>query len=151
MASINKVFILGNLGADPETRYTTDGSAIANMRIATTRYWKDKRGERQEETEWHRVVAFGQTAEVASEFLQKGSPVHIEGYLRTRKWTDKDGNDRYSTEIVCDRLTLIGGRGNKDDDDRPERKPAKEKKPEKSASSGGKKHGFEDLEDDIPF
>ena len=120
MAAINKVFILGNLGADPETRYATDGGAICNFRVATTRYWKDKQGDRKEETEWHRCVAFGRQGEVADEYLKKGNAVHVEGHLRTRKWTDKDDVDHYSTEIIVDVLTLIGGPsgGSRDDDDR---------------------------------
>jgi len=147
MASINKVFLLGNLGADPETRYSTDGNAVTNFRMATTVYYKDKNGERKEVTEWHRCVAFGQVAEVAGEYLFKGSQCHVEGRIQTRKWEDKEGNDRYTTEIVVDRLTLLG---KKDDDDRPARKPAKqESAPAKGKPTKGGR--IEDLEDDIPF
>jgi len=110
MASVNKVILLGNLGRDPETRYTTGGDAVTNLNIATSEQWKDKSGEKQERTEWHRVVLFGRTAEIAGEYLKKGRSVYIEGRLQTRKYTDKDGVEKYSTEIVADRMQLIGGR-----------------------------------------
>ena len=109
MASVNKVIILGNLGRDPETRYTTGGDAVTNLNIATSEQWKDKAGEKQERTEWHRVVLFGRQAEIAGEYLKKGRSVYIEGRLQTRKYTDKDGVEKYSTEIVADRMQLIGG------------------------------------------
>lgn len=109
MASVNKVILLGNLGRDPETRYTTGGDAVTNLSIATSEQWKDKSGEKQERTEWHRVVLFGRQAEVAGEYLKKGRSVYIEGRLQTRKYTDKDGVEKYSTEIVADRMQLIGG------------------------------------------
>ncbi|HMA31827.1 MAG TPA: single-stranded DNA-binding protein [Casimicrobiaceae bacterium] len=109
MASVNKVILLGNLGRDPETRYTTDGGAVTTLNIATSEQWKDKSGEKQERTEWHRVVLFGRTAEVAGEYLKKGRSVYVEGRLQTRKYTDKDGVEKYSTEIVGDRMQLIGG------------------------------------------
>jgi single-strand DNA-binding protein len=108
MASVNKVILLGNLGRDPETRYTTGGDAVTNLRIATTEQWKDKSGEKQEKTEWHTVVLFGRTAEIAGEYLKKGRSVYIEGRLQTRKYTDKEGVERYSTEIVGDRMQLLG-------------------------------------------
>src|SRR5215475_8019415 len=108
MASVNKVILLGNLGRDPETRYTTGGDAVTNLNIATSEQWKDKNGEKQERTEWHRVVLFGRQAEVAGEYLKKGRSVYIEGRLQTRKYTDKDGVEKYSTEIVADRMQLIG-------------------------------------------
>src|SRR5512134_2028556 len=109
MASVNKVILLGNLGRDPETRYTTGGDAVTNLSIATSEQWKDKSGEKQEKTEWHRVVLFGRQAEVAGEYLKKGRSVYIEGRLQTRKYTDKDGVEKYSTEIVADRMQLVGG------------------------------------------
>ncbi len=109
MASVNKVILLGNLGRDPETRYTTGGDAVTNLNIATSEQWKDKSGEKQEKTEWHRVVLFGRQAEIAAEYLKKGRSVYIEGRLQTRKYTDKDGVEKYSTEIVGDRMQLIGG------------------------------------------
>ena len=109
MASVNKVILLGNLGRDPETRYTTGGDAVTNLNIATSEQWKDKSGEKQERTEWHRVVLFGRQAEVAGEYLKKGRSVYIEGRLQTRKYTDKEGVEKYSTEIVGDRMQLLGG------------------------------------------
>ena len=109
MASVNKVILLGNLGRDPETRYTTGGDAVTNLNIATSEQWKDKSGEKQERTEWHRVVFFGRQAEIAAEYLKKGRSVYVEGRLQTRKYTDKDGVEKYSTEIVADRMQLIGG------------------------------------------
>jgi len=110
MASVNKVILIGNLGRDPETRYTTGGDAVTNLRIATTETWKDKSGEKQEKTEWHTVVLFGRQAEIAGEYLKKGRPVYIEGRLQTRKYTDKEGVEKYSTEVVGDRMQLLGGR-----------------------------------------
>ena len=108
MASVNKVILIGNLGRDPETRYTTGGDAVTNLRIATTETWKDKAGEKQEKTEWHSVVLFGRQAEIAGEYLKKGRSVYIEGRLQTRKYTDKEGVEKYSTEIVGDRMQLLG-------------------------------------------
>ena len=115
MASVNKVIIIGNLGKDPETRYLPSGDAVTNITVATTESWKDKKsGDKQEHTEWHRISFFGRQAEVAGEYLKKGSPVYVEGRIRTRKWQDKDGQDRYSTEVVADRLQLLGSRGGSD-------------------------------------
>ena len=109
---INKVLLIGNLGADPETRAMPSGTTVANLRIATSESWRDKQtGEQQERTEWHRVALFGRLAEVAGEYLRKGSQVYIEGSLRTRKWQDKQGNERYSTEIIGNDLQMLGGRG----------------------------------------
>ena len=109
---VNKVILVGNLGADPETRAMPSGSTVANLRIATSESWRDKTsGEQQERTEWHRVALFGRLAEIASEYLKKGSQVYIEGSLRTRKWQDKQGNERFSTEIVGNELQMLGGRG----------------------------------------
>jgi len=109
---INKVILVGNLGADPETRYTPSGTAVANIRVATTKAWKDKNsGEQQERTEWHRVVMFNRLAEIAGEYLKKGSQVYLEGELRTNKWQDKEGNDRYTTEIIANDMQMLGGRG----------------------------------------
>jgi single-strand DNA-binding protein len=109
---INKVILIGNLGADPETRAMPSGTTVANLRIATSESWRDKQsGEQQERTEWHRVALFGRLAEIAGEYLRKGSQVYIEGSLRTRKWQDKQGNDRYSTEIIGNELQMLGGRG----------------------------------------
>ena len=109
---LNKVMLIGNLGADPEIRYTTGGSAIANLRLATAESWRDKEsGEQQERTEWHRVVFFGRLAEIAGEYLKKGSQIYVEGRLQTRKWQDKEGHERLSTEIVANEMQMLGGRG----------------------------------------
>ena len=157
MASVNKVILVGNLGRDPEVRYTPDNSAITNISIATTDVWRDKSGDKQERTEWHRVAFFGKLAEIAGEYLKKGSQVYVEGRLQTRKWQDKDGQDRYTTEIVADRMQMLGSRGgmggadaaDMDSAPPPSRGPA----PSSGRSSSGGKSGskFDDLEDDIPF
>lgn len=111
MSSLNKVQLIGRLGADPETRYMPNGSAVTNVRIATSETWKDKQtGDKQERTEWHSVAFFGRLAEVAAEYLRKGSQCYVEGKLRTRKWQDRDGNDRYTTEIVANELVMLGGK-----------------------------------------
>jgi single-strand DNA-binding protein len=111
MASVNKVILIGNLGRDPETRYLPSGDAVTNVAIATTEQWKDKSGEKQESTEWHRVAFFGRLAEIAGEYLKKGSQVYVEGRLQTRKWTDKEGQERFTTEIRADRMQMLGSRG----------------------------------------
>lgn len=154
MASLNKVMLIGNLGADPEMRYLPSGDAVANIRIATTESWKDKAsGEKKEETEWHRVSFFGKLAEIVGEYLKKGSPVYVEGRIKTRKWQDKDGQDRYSTEVVADRMQMLGSRGGmgapsgSDDDSAPQSRPSGGAA--KSAGKSGAK--FDDFEDDIPF
>jgi single-strand DNA-binding protein len=152
MASVNKVILIGNLGRDPETRYMPDGGAVTNVSIATTESWKDKNGEKQEKTEWHRVAFFGKLAEIAGEYLKKGSQVYVEGRLQTRKWQDKDGQDKYSTEIVADRMQMLGSRqgmggGERDSGEREgASKPAG--KPSAAKPAGSK---FDDFEDDIPF
>jgi len=111
MASVNKVILVGNLGRDPETRYATSGAAICNITVATSRQWKDKAsGEKKEETEWHRVVFYDRLAEIAGEYLKKGRPVYVEGRLKTRKWQDKEGQDRYTTEIIAEEMQLLGSR-----------------------------------------
>lgn len=110
MASVNKVILVGNLGADPDVRYLPSGEAVANLRLATTDTWKDKAGAKQEQTEWHRVSFFGRYAEVCGQYLKKGSQIYVEGSLRTRKWQDKDGKDQYATEIRGDRMQMLGGR-----------------------------------------
>ena len=166
MASVNKVILVGNLGRDPEVRYSPDGAAICNVSVATTSQWKDKAsGERKEETEWHRVVFYGRLAEIAGEYLKKGRSVYVEGRLKTRKWQDKEGQERFTTEIVADQMQMLGGRegggmgggggmgagassGGRADDagggggsgggrsSAPAKKPA---------------GGFDDMDDDIPF
>ncbi|SPK77437.1 Single-stranded DNA-binding protein (plasmid) [Cupriavidus taiwanensis] len=118
MASVNKVILVGNLGADPETRYMPSGDAVTNIRIATTDRYKDKQsGEMKEATEWHRVAMFGKVAEIAAQYLRKGSSVYIEGRIRTRKWQDQSGQDKYSTEIVADQMQMLGSRQGSGDDE----------------------------------
>lgn len=148
MASVNKVILVGNLGADPETRYQTSGDAITNIRLATTDKWKDKAsGEMKEATEWHRIAFFGRLAEIAGEYLKKGSQVYIEGRIRTRKYQDKDGNERYSTEIIGDRMQMLGSRAGSGEPREPA-EPKGEAKPAAAKKPAGK---FDDMEDDIPF
>ena len=151
MASVNKVIIVGNLGADPETKYLPSGDAVTNIRVATTDTWKDKTsGEKKEATEWHRIAFFGRLAEIAGEYLKKGSQVYIEGSLRTRKWQDKDGQDRYSTEIRADVMQMLGRREGGGDRSMSER-PARSEQPKAAAAAPAKKGKFDDMEDDIPF
>ena len=152
MASVNKVILVGNLGRDPETRYMPDGAAITNVSVATSFQWNDKAsGEKKEETEWHRVVFRGKLAEVAGESLKKGSQVYVEGRLRTRKWQDKEGQDRYTTEIVADRMQMLGSRSGSGEP-RAEPPPMESKAAEPKAGAAKKPAGkFDDLEDDIPF
>jgi single-strand DNA-binding protein len=157
MASINKVILVGNLGADPETRYLPSGEAVTNIRVATTDRWKDKAsGEMKEATEWHRVAFFGRLAEVAGEYLKKGSQVYVEGSLRTRKWQDKDGNDRYSTEIRGDVMQMLGSRaGAGEPRAEPRGAPAGggpgEPASEPRAAAKKPAGKFDDMADDIPF
>lgn len=164
MASVNKVILVGNLGRDPEVRYSPDGAAICNVSIATTSVWKDRNsGERREETEWHRVVFYNRLAEIAGEYLKRGRSVYVEGRLKTRKWQDKDtGADRYSTEIVADQMQMLGGREGgegggggggggygEQSGSRPHRqqRPAAAPAPAAAPSSSN----FADMDDDIPF
>lgn len=174
MASVNKVIILGNLGADPEVRYTPSGAAVCTLSVATSRNWKDKQsGERQEETEWHRVVMYDKLAEVAGEYLRKGRPVYVEGRLKTRKWQDKEGIDRYTTEIVCEQMQLLGGRdegdtgasrqGGRDRRDgsgepqreqrtqrqQPQQPQREQRQPQRQPQQTGS--SFDNMDDDIPF
>lgn len=166
MASVNKVILVGNLGADPETRYMPNGDAVTNVRLATTDSWKDKAsGEKKEITEWHRVVFYRRLAEIAGEYLRKGSSVYVEGRIRTRKWQDKDGQDRYTTEIEATEMQMLGQRGGGDgggqqyggeSSAQPSRQqqrsaPARgapASKPAPQPSGGG---GLADMDDDIPF
>jgi single-strand DNA-binding protein len=151
---VNKVILIGNLGADPETRAMPSGTTVANLRVATSESWRDKQtGEQQERTEWHRVALFGRLAEVAGEYLRKGSQVYIEGSLRTRKWTDKQGNERYSTEIVGNDMQMLGGRGGQAGGGGSGgmaagggREPVAEE-----AGAAGRGSGGEEFDDDIPF
>ncbi|KMY86836.1 Single-stranded DNA-binding protein [Candidatus Paraburkholderia calva] len=161
MASVNKVILVGNLGADPETRSLPSGDAVANIRLATTDRYRDKAsGEFKELTEWHRVAFFGRLAEVVRDYLKKGSSVYIEGRIRTRKWTDQSGQERYSTEIVADQMQMLGGRGGSGDDAGYSRAPQSDSYGgggrEQSANRVPKKparqdDGFENMDDDIPF
>ena len=154
MASVNKVILIGNLGRDPETRYMPDGGAITNISIATTETWKDKQGEKQEKTEWHRVAFFGKLAEIAGEYLKKGSQVYVEGRLQTRKWQDKDGADKYTTEIVANAMQMLGSRQGAGGSMAAEREPAEGGAARGGGArpAGGKPAGkFDDFEDDNPF
>jgi len=155
MASVNKAILIGNLGKDPEVRYMPSGEAIANITLATTDTWKDKSGEKQERTEWHRVSFFGRQAEVVGEYLKKGSQIYVEGRIQTRKWQDKEGQDRYTTEIVADRMQMLGSKSSGGGSfEVVENRPA-------AASSGGTaapakaapaaKGSFDNFDDDIPF
>ena len=156
MASVNKVIIVGNLGRDPEVRFTPNGDSITNVTIATTDTWKDKAtGEKKEATEWHRVVFFGKLAEIAGQYLKKGRQVYVEGALRTRKWTDKEGQERYTTEIVANEMKMLGSREGMSD------APPRESGGGAQAAGGGGNRpaaaaqpagsNFNDFEDDIPF
>jgi len=159
MASVNKVILVGNLGRDPETRYTTGGDAVTNIRVATTDTWKDKNGEKQEKTEWHTVVFFGRQAEIAGEYLKKGRQVYVEGRLQTRKWQDKEGQDRYTTEIVADRMQMLGTREGGGASVAAE--PTEREGASKPAAGGRRAAGpapakkdeknVDELDDDIPF
>ena len=159
MASVNKGILIGNLGRDPEVRYTPNGNAICNVTIATSRNWKDKTsGDKMEETEWHRVVFYDRLAEIAGEYLKKGRSVYVEGRLKTRKWQDKDGVEKYTTEIIAFEMQMLGsregmggadeaggGRAEREERSAPASRPAAAKPAPKSAT------GFEDMDDDIPF
>ena len=153
MASVNKVIVVGNLGRDPETRYMPDGGAITNVSVATSFQWTDKAsGEKKEETEWHRIVFRGRLAEVAGEYLKKGSQIYVEGRLRTRKWQDKEGQDRYSTEIVADAMQMLGARSGGGEPREPREAGAPRSGDAKPAPAAKKPAGkFDDMEDDIPF
>lgn len=151
MASVNKVILIGNLGKDPETRYMPNGDAVCNITVATTDTWKDKQtGEKKEQTEWHRIVFFRKLAEIADQYLRKGAPVYIEGALKTRKWQDQSGQDRYTTEIVADTMQMLGGkRDGEQSAPRSESAPAQNQQRSAPAQNSG--GGFADMEDDIPF
>jgi single-strand DNA-binding protein len=149
---VNKVILIGHLGADPETRAMPSGTTVANIRMATTESFKDKSGEWQERTEWHNVVLFGRMGEVAGEYLRKGSQVYVEGRLRTRKWQDKQGNDRYTTEIVANDMQMLGGRGGGAGAGGREgaeaREPRESREPAEAVTSSTERDAFDD---DIPF
>ena len=153
---LNKVMLIGNLGNDPEIRHTNSGMAVATLSLATAESWKDRdSGETRDKTEWHRVVFFGRVAEVAEQYLKKGSQIYIEGRLQTRKWQDRDGNDRYTTEIVGNDMQMLGG-GRKSDTDESLGKPPAETRsnsedPREASSPGGSASSNTFIEDDIPF
>ncbi|HNJ83527.1 MAG TPA: single-stranded DNA-binding protein [Piscinibacter sp.] len=162
MASLNKVQIIGNLGRDPEVRYTPNGNAVCNVSVATTRQWKNKdSGERQEETEWHRVVFYDRLAEIAGEYLKKGRSVYVEGRLKTRKWQDKEGKDQYTTEVIATEMQMLGSRegmgggeergGGDDYGDRPQQRSAPAARPAASKPAAKPATGFDAMDDDIPF
>ena len=170
MASVNKVILIGNLGRDPEVRYAPSGAAICNIGLATTRNWKNKEsGERQEETEWHRVVLFDRLAEIAGEYLKKGKSIYVEGRLKTRKWTDKDGAEKITTEIIAQEMTMLGGREDgagprsggggeeggygepRAEAPRRAAPPPRAPAPAPRAPAAKSSTGFDDMDDDIPF
>ena len=155
MASVNKVILIGNLGKDPETRYMPNGEAVTNITVATSETWKDKTsGEKQEKTEWHRVTFYRRLAEIAGEYLKKGSQVYVEGRLETRKWQDKEGKDRYTTEIIANEMKMLGSRSGQGDPSGRERSAeAREPAPAGEGKSAPKKPegAFSDMDDDIPF
>jgi single-strand DNA-binding protein len=165
MASVNKVILLGNLGRDPEVRYLPSGDQVANITIATSSRYKNKAGEMVEETEWHRVTFFGRLAEIASQYLKKGNPVYVEGRIKTNKYTDKNGVERYSTDVIASEMQLLGGREGRgepsqSDDDgaynrqtpaaRPAAAPTRQA-PAAQAPAPRPASGFDDMDDDIPF
>ncbi len=152
MASVNKVILVGNLGRDPEVRYSGEGTAVCNLSLATTSSWKDKTsGEKREETEWHRVVMYSRLAEIAGEYLAKGRSVYIEGRLKTRKWQDKDtGADRYATEIVADQMQMLGGKGDEVDRE-PSQRPARQSQQRQQPQQQQPASSLADMDDDIPF
>ena len=144
---INKVIIIGNLGGDPETRYMPSGSAVTYLAVATNESWKDKAtGETKDRTEWHKVAMFNRLAEIAAEYLRKGSQVYIEGKLRTRKWQDKNGQDRWTTEIIADEMQMLGGRGGSGGGSAP-----MDSSPDSGSSNYPPQAGPDDFDDDIPF
>lgn len=147
MSGINRVTLIGNVGQEPDVRYMQNGDAVANVSIATSESWKDKNtGEKQEKTEWHRVVFFRRLAEVVAEYVKKGSKIYIEGKLQTKKWQDKDGNDRYTTEIVADRMQMLDSKGGNQGQTPQQQEP--QQAPQQQDNGGGGDGGFDD---DIPF
>ncbi len=146
MRGVNKVILVGNLGRDPEVRYIKDGTAVANLRLATSETWNDQNGQRQERTEWHRVVAWGKLAEIAKEYMSKGRQIYVEGKLQTRSWDDREGNKRYTTEVKADQIVMLGTRGDSAGSrDAPAPPPEQAGAPELPAAT------FEATEDDVPF
>lgn len=155
MASVNKVILVGNLGRDPETRYMPSGEAVTSLAIATSRKYKNKTGEMVEETEWHRVSMFGKLAEIAGQYLKKGRSVYIEGRIKTDKYTDKNGVEKYSTQIIANEMVMLGGKegggGISDMDDAGHAPAAPRSQPQPAPARSTSGGGFDDLDDDIPF
>ena len=157
MPSVNKVILMGNLGRDPEVRFMPNGDAVCNFSIATTDSWKDKAGERQEKTEWHNIVMYRRLAEIAGEYLKKGRPVYLEGRLQTRKWQTKEGQDRYTTEVIADSMQMLGGRDvapaqESQPSSQPEARDEFDQTPSRNNQSGSSNSSsFDEFEDDIPF
>ena len=163
--SVNKVILIGRLGKDPETRYMTNGEAVTNATLATSENWKDKSGEKQEKTEWHNLVFYRRLAEIAGEYLKKGSQIYVEGKLQTRKWQTKEGQDRYTTEIVVNEMTMLGGKSSGGgsfevvENERGEASNSRQNKPATSSGSAAApakaapaaKNSFDNFDDDIPF
>lgn len=150
--SVNKVILVGRLGKDPETRYMTSGEAVTNATLATSENWKDKNGEKQEKTEWHNLVFYRRLAEIAGEYLKKGSQIYVEGKLQTRKWQDKEGRDRYTTEIVVNEMTMLGGKPSGSGSfEVVEGKPASSAGAAPAKAAPAAKGGFDNFDDDIPF
>lgn len=143
MASVNKVILIGNLGKDPESRFLSNGDAVTNITLATTDTWKDKNGEKQEKTEWHRITFYRKLAEIVAEYCKKGNPIYVEGRLETRKWTDKEGIERYSTDIIAHDMKMLGSKQLSETRDKSE--PVRQQQSKPSVS------GFDDMDDDIPF
>lgn len=157
MASVNKVILVGNLGRDPEVRYMPNGDAACSFSIATTDTWKDKNGQRQERTEWHNIVMYRRLAEIAGEYLRKGRPVYIEGRLQTRKWQTKEGQDRYTTEIVADQMQMLGGRdsggssASYDNMNQDQPNTTRERTAPAKPAAAADNSAFDEFDDDIPF
>lgn len=156
MASLNKVLLIGNLGKDPEVRYMPNGDAVANFSIATTESYKDKNGDKQDKTEWHNITMYRKLAEIAGQYLKKGSQVYLEGKIQTRKWQDKEGKDRYTTEIICDEMKMLGGRSGGDSsssyqggNEAPAFTPAA--RPSAPSRPAAAPKPVDEFEDDIPF
>jgi single-strand DNA-binding protein len=148
MASVNKVILIGNIGKDPELKFMPNGDAVCNFNVATSESWKDKTtGEKKEATEWHRIVVYRKLAEVCGEYLRKGSSVYIEGKITTRKWTDKENVERYTTEIIASEMRMLGSRPEGKSEPREE---PQEQRPQRNAQ-GAQRSGFDDMDDDIPF
>lgn len=156
--SVNKVILIGRLGKDPETRYMTNGEAVSNVSLATSENYKDKSGEKQERTEWHNLVFYRRLAEIAGEYLKKGSMIYVEGRIQTRKWQDKEGKDRYTTEIIVNEMTMLGGKSGGagsfevvENQSSPSSAPARSAPVSKPAAAPAGKSNFDNFDDDIPF